>query len=100
MASKLILFPMLPPVEKPASLATIRPTLGESRGVAALYAAAYVPAGRGASNKQPSLGDNAPARIAVKLARLDYIHAEAVGDVEGLVDNLLAAFDPDYGKGS
>ena len=100
MISKLILFPMLPPVEKPASLATIRPTLGESRGVAALYAAAYVPAGRGASNKQPSLGDNAPARIAVKLARLDYIHAEAVGDVEGLVDNLLAAFDPDYGKGS
>ena len=66
----------------------------------AIYAAAYVPVGRGASNKQPSLGDNAPARIAVKLARLDYIHAEAVGDVEGLVDNLLAAFDPDYGKGS
>ena len=100
MASKLILFPMLPLVEKPASLATIRPTLGESRGVTAMYAAAYAPAGRGASNKQPSLGDNAPARIAVKLARLDYIHAEAVGDVEGLVDNLLAAFDPDYGKGS
>ena len=30
MASKLILFPTLPPEEKPASLATIRPTaLGE-----------------------------------------------------------------------
>ena len=27
-----------------------------------MYAAAYVPVGRGASNKQPSLGDNAPAR--------------------------------------
>ena len=74
MTSKLIPFPMAL-LEKQAGCAT---------------------AAHRASNKQRSSRNNAPARIAAKLARLEQIHVEAVSDVEGLLDNLLAAFDPDY----
>ena len=77
MTSRLILFPMAALVEKPAGLATTA---------------------HGASNKQPPWRQRARSHRR-QARRLDTTR-EAVGDVEGLVDNLLAAFDPDYGKGS